>query len=118
MAGGSKGPPILFIMRTPRELYDSPAWKRKRALILRRDGYRCQECKRYGRMRQADTVHHIYPYELYPERALSSWNLISLCNACHNAMHDRDTHELTQAGLALQDRVARAREAAGDSPRS
>ncbi|MBR3188975.1 MAG: HNH endonuclease [Lachnospiraceae bacterium] len=87
--------------------YDSSAWKHKRSRILRRDGYRCQECKRYGRSRQADTVHHIYPLEFYPDRALLSSNLISLCNSCHNEMHDRDTHLLTEKGIKLQERMER-----------
>ena len=104
MAGGSKGP-LSFMDNT--KLYDTSTWKKKRERILRRDGYRCQECRRYGRSRQADTVHHIYPLELYPDRALAPWNLISLCNACHNAMHDRETHELTEKGLQLQKRLER-----------
>lgn len=39
--------------------YLTPRWQRKRAAILRQDKYLCQECKRYGRMREAKTVHHI-----------------------------------------------------------
>ena len=29
--------------------YTSTRWKHKRLAILRRDGYKCQRCKRYGR---------------------------------------------------------------------
>lgn len=67
--------------------YKSKAWKRKRERILKRDGYMCQHCKRYGRMRQAVTVHHIKSYEDHPELGLVDDNLISLCNACHNKQH-------------------------------
>lgn len=67
--------------------YKSKAWERKRAAILRRDGYMCQRCKRYGRQREAQTVHHIKHYDEYPELALDNNNLISLCNECHNAEH-------------------------------
>ena len=42
-----------------RKFYKSTAWKHKRSAILRRDNYQCQDCKRYGRMREAVTVHHI-----------------------------------------------------------
>lgn len=84
--------------------YKTKRWQKKREAILTRDKYLCQESKRYGRHVQATTVHHIYPVEYYPEVAFASWNLISLCAAEHNAMHDRDTHELTSKGLELQRR--------------
>ncbi|HEY9570460.1 MAG TPA: HNH endonuclease [Metalysinibacillus sp.] len=58
----------------------------------------CRECKRYGKTTTADTVHHVQPYETHAQLKLSSDNLISLCRACHNAMHVRGTHELTDKG--------------------
>ena len=57
------------------DFYTSSAWKAKRAAILSRDGYQCQRCKRYGRLREATTVHHIKHYDEYPELALESDNL-------------------------------------------
>ena len=89
------------------EFYNSTAWKRKRAWILKRDGYQCQLAKRYGKAKEAETVHHIFPLEHYPEYALKDWNLISLCKEEHNKLHDRDSHELTEAGKELQRRTAR-----------
>ena len=77
-----------------------------RAKALSRDGYKCQQCKRYGKKITADTAHHIYPVEYYPQWRFSLWNIISLCSACHNKMHIRETHELTEEGLALQKRIA------------
>ena len=85
--------------------YNSPRWKRKRARILKRDGYMCQESKRYGKRIDADTVHHIWPAEDYPEYAWCDWNLISLANCVHNKMHNRDTRELTEFGEALRRRT-------------
>ncbi|MDH6670179.1 5-methylcytosine-specific restriction protein A [Paenibacillus sp. LBL] len=85
--------------------YRSKQWKRKRAKILRRDEYMCQQRKRYDKTEPATTVHHIYPLEYYPELALEDWNLISLSDKQHNAMHDRVTHELTALGLEWQERV-------------
>ena len=70
-----------------KDFYTSSAWKSKRAAILHRDGYMCKRCKRYGRMREATTVHHIKHYDEYPELGLDSDNLVSLCEACHNKMH-------------------------------
>lgn len=87
------------------EVYNTARWERKRNQILRRDGYRCQICKRYGRLRSAEHIHHIYPIENYPEFAYENWNLISLCKVCHNKMHDRDTHQLTAEGEALKRKV-------------
>ncbi|TKI55111.1 HNH endonuclease [Brevibacillus antibioticus] len=86
-------------------LYKSRRWKRKREAILRRDKYMCQESKRYGKTEPATTVHHIYPLEFYPELAFVDWNLISLSDKQHNAMHERVTHELTALGRAWQERV-------------
>lgn len=69
------------------EFYRSSKWLHKRELILRRDGYRCQRCKRYGRITQANTVHHIQHLEDRPDLALTSSNLISLCARCHMEVH-------------------------------
>lgn len=88
-----------------KEFYKSKAWDSVRNSVLRRDGYICQRCRRYGRMRGAAHVHHINPLEHYPELALERWNLTALCQRCHNAMHDRDTHELTAEGEKLRRRT-------------
>lgn len=77
-------------------------WRNLRKLALRRDGFRCQDAKRYGRIEDAETVHHIWPAEDYPEYAYCLWNLISLSAAAHDAMHDRITRKLTPKGDALR----------------
>ena len=81
--------------------YNSKEWQRKRNMILKRDGYACQLSKREGIRAEADTVHHIFPVREYPQYALCTWNLISLSRAMHNTLHDRDTDELTEEGMAL-----------------
>jgi len=86
-------------------IYHTKRWKRKREHILKRDNYLCQESKRYGKRVDADTVHHIYPVEEYPEYAFCDWNLISLTHDKHNAMHDRTTNKLTVLGDALKKRT-------------
>lgn len=88
-------------------MYKDKRWETLRARILRRDGYMCQECKRYGRAVEGDHVHHIFPYEFYPEYAYKSWNLITLCQRCHNKMHDRETHRLSAEGEKLLERTRR-----------
>ncbi len=87
------------------ELYKTQKWQRLRERVLRRDEYMCRECRRYGRTTPATTVHHIYPVEEHPEWKLASWNLISLCISCHDAMHDRNTGELTALGQSWADRI-------------
>ncbi len=69
------------------EFYKTSKWKHKRLAALRRDGYLCQNCKRYGRMTPATTVHHIQHLEDRPDLALDAKNLISLCAACHDKAH-------------------------------
>lgn len=89
--------------------YKSRRWERKRGVILRRDNYECRECRRYGRTTQANTVHHVHPLEQRPDLALDDRNLISLCETCHNAMHDRHTGELTALGRQWAERVGELR---------
>lgn len=80
-------------------------WRRLRQRALRRDGFRCREAARYGRMEEATVVHHIWPAEDYPEYAYCLWNLVSLSQANHDAMHDRVTRKLTALGLAWKHRT-------------
>ena len=77
--------------------------------MLRRDGYECQISLRYGKHVEADTVHHIFPADKYPEYEWEPWNLISLSREIHNKMHIRDTQELTAEGRKLMERTARRR---------
>lgn len=67
--------------------YKTKQWTNKRKQILKRDGYLCQECKRYGRRIDAVTVHHKKHVDEYPELAYKDDNLVSLCDKCHNVMH-------------------------------
>ena len=66
-----------------RRFYNSMAWRRKRAYILRRDKHMCQHCKAKGKVTVANEVHHVKELEDYPELALEDENLISLCRPCH-----------------------------------
>ena len=80
------------------------AWTKKSQAIRRRDGFECQECKRYGKSVDAELVHHIFPAEEYPELFCVDNNLISLCNKCHELMHDRSLGILTKKGIEWQKR--------------
>lgn len=83
--------------------YYGSKWKKKRKNILKLDGYKCRVAKMYGKTEAANTVHHIYPADEYPEYAWCDWNLISVSQASHNKLENRTTGELTKLGQSLQD---------------
>lgn len=87
--------------------YWSTKWLRMRERVLRRDKYIDQERARYGVIVEAKVVHHIFPKDQFPQYALEPWNLISLSRETHNAMHIRDTQELTEKGKELLRRTCR-----------
>lgn len=86
--------------------YKTKRWQHLRLSILRRDKFRCRESARYGQRVEANTVHHVWPAEDYPEYAWQPWNLISLSGDQHDAMHDRRTGKLTALGEAWRRRVS------------
>ena len=73
--------------------YDSAKHRAWRAAVLRRAGYLCEECRRYGRVDRdglpvrATTAHHVMPREEYPELQYRAENGRALCEACHNRCH-------------------------------
>ena len=70
--------------------YQTRAWARTRAYILKRDSNECQPCKERGRVVINNlAVHHIEPIEFKPDRALDLDNLVTVCAACHNFIHER-----------------------------
>lgn len=87
--------------------YKERRWVKLRKSILERDNYLDQYLKRYGKFKNADIVHHIFPVEDFPEYQYCPWNLISLARSTHNMMHDRDTDRLTDVGIELLLRTAR-----------
>ena len=95
--------------KAPDPFYKSAKWTRLRRAALARDGWMCTECKRYGKRTQATTVHHIFPRTEFPEHQWDGWNMASLCDACHDAMHDRTTNALTDRGVRLLIRTAKRR---------
>lgn len=86
--------------------YKSKRWEHLRERILRRDGYMCQLALRDGRHIEANTVHHVFPADLYPQYQYCEWNLISLSPEAHNAMHDRDSGALSDLGERLRRELA------------
>ena len=82
-------------------IYDTKRWKKLRESILRRDGYMDQLELRTGKKVNADTVHHIFPVDMYPQYKWCTWNLISLTKENHELMHNRITSRLSNIGRRL-----------------
>ena len=57
-----------------------------RGLALTRDRYQCVMCKQKGIIKKAEMVHHIVPLKKDWNKRLELTNLMSLCEACHNAI--------------------------------
>ena len=56
-------------------------WRRKRAAVLKRDGYLCQCCKRAGRVSLATEVDHVIPQA--EGGSDDETNLQAICEPCH-----------------------------------
>lgn len=61
-------------------------WREK---VLRRDGYLCQECAKYGRKTPATHAHHIRSVQDAPQLRYALSNGVALCAACHNRIEPR-----------------------------
>ena len=62
-----------------------PGWERIRRAVLDRDGWRCTECGKAGRLE----VHHLVALRDGGNNDLA--NLAPVCIACHKAIHRRPT---------------------------
>ena len=72
-----------------------PAWERLRGQVFDRDGHRCQECGRAGRLE----AHHVV--ELANGGTNDMNNLKTLCRACHIDTHRPKRSEQARAWEAL-----------------
>ena len=72
---------------TDEQFYHSARYKRWRALVLRKAGYLCENCLRYGKRVPATVAHHIKHREEFPELELEASNGRALCAKCHNLEH-------------------------------
>ncbi|HBE9669900.1 TPA: HNH endonuclease [Clostridioides difficile] len=69
--------------------YRSTDWRKLRKKAIERDNYECQVCKKKKKVSKAECVHHIREIKEYPKGALKLNNLTSLCNLCHNEIHEK-----------------------------
>lgn len=92
------------------KFYKSKSWIRLKQQILQENHFECRICKQQGIITRYDigedgsrrllsTVHHVNEVRRHPELALCRSfidrdgrrqdNLIPVCKACHNKLHDR-----------------------------
>lgn len=86
-------------MRTfAKAFYESPAWRKTRAYILKRDAGLCVRCGATG-----EIVHHkteLTPENIDdPEISLGENNLETVCRVCHAIIHEGTSP--TASGLAF-----------------
>ena len=94
-------------MRTKEDkFYKSNKWVALRNTALIRDKYMCQCCKANNRYTNASCVHHIFPKDSYPQYSYELWNLMSLCDKCHDEMHNHYTGELSKKGMLFLRSIA------------
>lgn len=63
-------------------------WQKLREIVLSRDKYLCQECKKLGRLALASDVDHIIPKSKGGIDEME--NLQSLCHRCHSSKTARE----------------------------
>ena len=88
--------------------YQAPRWKKLRKMVLVRAKYTDEVRQRHGVLINANTVHHIFPREQYPEYEWERWNLIAVSEATHKHLHKPDG-TLSAAGKELQEDLAAER---------
>lgn len=84
--------------------YNSSEWKELRKQVLVDSCYLCSECKKQGKIKEANTVHHVVPIEEDWSKRLDYNNCIAVCGSkkknknrkkedqeenCHNRLHER-----------------------------
>lgn len=77
----------------------SGVWKHKRKEILDRDDHVCQIC---GNDRKLQ-VHHILSISTHPELKLENSNLISVCQHCHEQIHNNLYSQIYLTNLVNKD---------------
>lgn len=79
------------------KFYQSKEWRELRQKVLQDNHYECLHCRAKGKIKRAETVHHVNHVKDRPDLALTQYtidehgnhitNLVPLCNQCHNKEH-------------------------------
>ncbi|EON70471.1 HNH endonuclease [Lysinibacillus sphaericus] len=78
---------VIYYKNDNHAFYNSKEWISQRKKILKRDKYICQICRRFGRNKSAEVIHHIIELNENWSKRLDENNLILLCHRCHNGIH-------------------------------
>lgn len=89
------------------DFYHTKAWKRVRALVLRRDHYKDFWRARFGVHEPAETVHHVFLLDDRPDLALDPRNLVSVSRHTHAYILHKPDGSLTEAGEKLKQVIIR-----------
>lgn len=84
------------------EFYGSQRWKTLRAKVLRKAAYTDQV---RDVLTEANTVHHVFPREEFPEYQWKEWNLIAVSSQTHRLLHT-PVGGLSAKGRELMEKVA------------
>lgn len=77
---------LNFNYKTSFEFTNRKYWNKRRKEILERDNNLCQLCLYRGVKIKAYLVHHIYSRKFLPELYFNPFNLITLCEGCHQCL--------------------------------
>lgn len=69
------------------EQYKHPNWQRMRLMVLKRDGFKCVDCKGLNKTLH---VHHLKYSKHGKVWEVPIWYLVTLCEDCHSKEHGRD----------------------------
>lgn len=69
----------------PRD-YNNLEYKKARALVRKRDGYKCKICH----SKKKCQVHHVKPFSLFPALLSDPKNMLTLCKTCHQRMWSKE----------------------------
>ena len=97
------------MMHREGQFYKTNKWAALRNTALIRDKYMCQCCIANNKNVNATCVHHVFPIEQYPQYSYELWNLMSLCDKCHDEMHNHYTGELSRKGMLFLRSLAAVR---------
>lgn len=59
--------------------------RQARDACFKRDDYTCRCCQQRGGELNA---HHVWPFQRFPQWKYETWNLVTLCKACHDKFHN------------------------------
>lgn len=73
------------------QFYNSKEWHDLRNFKWQESNGLCEKCYNQGIIKASREIHHIVPIEVDWSKRLDYENLIALCPAHHQEMHNRDS---------------------------